>query len=272
VTRVWVKLPDHIRHLPIVCPEDCIHISTAKKKPRKSASPQAQQRKSVPLAGGARAPQILSWKETLAFRVSQSLSDSADAESNSFRANQSGSDSAEERESGRARSRKAFAAADADGSGHLDFDEFARMDINNGLSMAAKRRVFDSLDVDRSGKLVMQEFAMYTAAVKIQARHRGGRDRCCFMGSVLRGGLECILMLQTDERSSLRPYFALNFPVRLGFSVFSVVVGLCFIQPLGRNMQTCRMHSRATMYIHRQRVKELRVRRREENHEQVHSA
>ena len=212
VTRVWVKLPDHIRHLPIVCPEDCIHISTAKKKSRKSTSSQAQQGKNVPGPGGEpRAPRNGSWKESLSFKVSETLCDSAESPHESmahrqsvpraggaspgsdwkgsiaFRVSQTRRDSDEQREFERAQQRETFAAADADGSGHLDFVKFVQMDINNGLSMAAKRRLFDSLDVDRSGKLAMEEFAMYAAAVKIQARHRGGRDRWV-LGSVSSNG------------------------------------------------------------------------------------
>lgn len=150
--RQQVKLPDHIRHLPIICPKECIHITTPKKKKGKR-TPMAD-----PKIGFPAGADLLSSSSD---RLRQPSDTSAMPEASDERGRQ----------------QVAFASADADKSGRLDFEEFSRMDINKKLGPATRKAIFEQLDTDRSGELTMEEFAMYRAAVKIQARHRGGRDR-----------------------------------------------------------------------------------------------
>jgi hypothetical protein len=47
----------------------------------------------------------------------------------------------------------AFKAADSDGSGSVDLDEFSRMTGNEGRSHAELQTIFDSMDINTDGKL-----------------------------------------------------------------------------------------------------------------------
>ena len=56
-----------------------------------------------------------------------------------------------------------FVDADKDKSGSLDFNEFAAMDCNKGLSRTELRLIFDKLDVNKDGTLDVGEFERYRA-------------------------------------------------------------------------------------------------------------
>ena len=59
--------------------------------------------------------------------------------------------------------REIFVDADKDKSGSLDFNEFAAMDCNKGLSRTELRLIFDRLDVNKDGTLDVGEFERYRA-------------------------------------------------------------------------------------------------------------
>ena len=57
--------------------------------------------------------------------------------------------------------KRAFAQADKDRSGHIDFEEFVGMVVNQGRDREELRRIYETFDVDKNGEIDLQEFARY---------------------------------------------------------------------------------------------------------------
>ena len=57
--------------------------------------------------------------------------------------------------------KRAFAQADKDRSGHIDFEEFVGMVVNQGRDREELRRIYEPFDVDKNGEIDLQEFARY---------------------------------------------------------------------------------------------------------------
>lgn len=87
---------------------------------------------------------------------------------------------------------RAFAEADKDNSGTLDFNEFAAMHSNRGLTRREVQALFHKLDSNRDGTLDMREFERYglhghmsEAALKRKLRSADALTfltTCCVIG------------------------------------------------------------------------------------------
>ena len=55
----------------------------------------------------------------------------------------------------------AFAVADLDGNSLIDFEEFCKLEANEGQSEDKLKALFQEFDVDESGQLDLQEFSAY---------------------------------------------------------------------------------------------------------------